>query len=127
MTDQKRLVLDANVLLRAVFGVRVRYGLRQFQQLLLFAISNFKFQTSVHTRSCIQGTAYLGGPLGQMASCHKMCSILSLPRRLQSTMAKASSAPTRVWYGSSETRVETEAEAVVTLSKGVQLPGLRTL
>jgi predicted nucleic acid-binding protein len=36
MTDQKRLVLDANILLRAVFGVRVRNLLETFEDSVSF-------------------------------------------------------------------------------------------
>jgi predicted nucleic acid-binding protein len=36
MTDQKRLVLDANILLRAVFGVRVRSLLEKYEDVVLF-------------------------------------------------------------------------------------------
>jgi predicted nucleic acid-binding protein len=36
MTDQKRLVLDANILLRAVFGVRVRILLETYEDSVSF-------------------------------------------------------------------------------------------
>ncbi len=36
MTDQKRLVLDANILLRAVFGVRVRSLLESYEDSVSF-------------------------------------------------------------------------------------------
>ncbi|MGA7157725.1 MAG: PIN domain-containing protein [Acidobacteriaceae bacterium] len=36
MTDQKRLVLDANILLRAVFGVRVRHILETYEDSVSF-------------------------------------------------------------------------------------------
>jgi predicted nucleic acid-binding protein len=36
MTDQKRLVLDANILLRAVFGVRVRSFLETYEDSVTF-------------------------------------------------------------------------------------------
>jgi predicted nucleic acid-binding protein len=36
MTDQKRLVLDANILLRAVFGVRVRTLLETYEDLVSY-------------------------------------------------------------------------------------------
>ena len=36
MTDQKRLVLDANILLRAVFGVRVRSLLKTYEDSVSF-------------------------------------------------------------------------------------------
>ncbi len=36
MTDQKRLVLDANILLRAVFGVRVRALLEAYEDAVSF-------------------------------------------------------------------------------------------
>ena len=36
MTEQKRLVLDANILLRAVFGVRVRSLLATYEDSVLF-------------------------------------------------------------------------------------------
>jgi predicted nucleic acid-binding protein len=36
MTDQKRLVLDANILLRAVFGVRVRNLLETYEDSVTF-------------------------------------------------------------------------------------------
>ena len=36
MTDQKRLVLDANILLRAVFGVRVRRLLEAYEDSVAF-------------------------------------------------------------------------------------------
>ncbi len=36
MTEQKRLVLDANILLRAVFGVRVRSLLETYEDSVLF-------------------------------------------------------------------------------------------
>ena len=36
MTDQKRLVLDANTLLRAVFGVRVRNLLKAYEDSVWF-------------------------------------------------------------------------------------------
>jgi hypothetical protein len=36
MTDQKRIVLDANILLRAVFGVRVRSLLETYEDSVSF-------------------------------------------------------------------------------------------
>jgi hypothetical protein len=36
MTDQKRIVLDANILLRAVFGIRVRSLLETYEDSVSF-------------------------------------------------------------------------------------------
>jgi hypothetical protein len=38
MTDQKRLVLDANIILRAVFGVRIRNLLETYEDSVAFYV-----------------------------------------------------------------------------------------
>jgi predicted nucleic acid-binding protein len=43
MTDQKRLVIDANILLRAVFGTRVRSLLETYEDSVLFFTSEICF------------------------------------------------------------------------------------
>ena len=43
MTDQKRLVLDANILLRAVFGVRVRSLLETYEDTVWFYVPDICF------------------------------------------------------------------------------------
>lgn len=44
MTDQKRLVLDANILVRAVFGVRVRYLLENYEDSVSFYAPDICFR-----------------------------------------------------------------------------------
>lgn len=44
MTDQKRLVIDANILLRAVFGTRVRSLLETYEESVLFFTPEICFQ-----------------------------------------------------------------------------------
>ncbi|QNI35796.1 PIN domain-containing protein [Edaphobacter albus] len=54
MTDQKRLVLDANILLRAVFGARVRGLLEAYEDSVSFYAPDICFTDA---RKCIPSLA----------------------------------------------------------------------
>ena len=43
MNDQKRLVLDANILLRAVFGTRVHHLLETYEESIFFYAPDIRF------------------------------------------------------------------------------------
>ncbi len=57
MTDQKRLVLDANILLRAVFGVRVRALLEAYEDVASFYAPDIMFCRSPKVHSSDRGKA----------------------------------------------------------------------
>ena len=64
MTDRKRLVLDANILLRAVFGVRVRALPQAYEDSVSFFIPDICFDDALKYVPVIAGSRHLDSASG---------------------------------------------------------------